>query len=137
MPTFSPGLDVVGPGLLAAVGATLAAGVIAVLVVVFVEGLVIRAFGLGGFGRALLLSLAMNVVSFIVGILFAILLTQINGWLWLVLGFALSVGVEGGVLALANHSRPGRALAAALVANLCTYIPIGLLLALGGGLFNA
>lgn len=137
MPTFSPGLDVVGPGLLAAVGATLAAGVIAVLVVVFVEGLVIRAFGLGGFGRALLLSLAMNVVSFIVGILFAILLTQINGWLWLVLGFALSVGVEGGVLALANHSRPGRALAAALVANLVTYVPIGLLLALGGGLFNA
>ena len=137
MPTYSPGLDVAGPGLLAALGATLAVGVIAFLVVVLVVGLVIRAFGLGSFGRALLWSLLMNIASFIVGLLFAGLLSQINPWVWLLLAFVVSVGVEGGVLALGRRARLSRALVAGLVANLATYVPMGLLIALGGGLLNA
>jgi hypothetical protein len=131
VPTYSFGLDVVGPGFFAVLGAGLAAIIVASVLIVLVEGLILRFMGWGPFGRALLSSLLMNVASFVVGLVYAPLLTQINGIVWVIGAFILSVLVEGGVLALTRKAPFQKAIWPVLVSNAVTYVPVAVLIVLG------
>jgi hypothetical protein len=129
--TYAVGLDVAGPGLLVALGAGLAGAVVAFFLIVLVEGLILRFMGWGPFGRALLSALLMNVASSLVGLFYAPLLTRINGLIWVLGAFILSVLVEGAVLAVTRKSPFARAAWAAVVTNVVTYIPVALLIVWG------
>ena len=131
MPTYSFGLDVVGPGFFALLGAGVAGILLASVLIVLVEALILRFMGWGPFGRALLSSFLMNLVSFVVGVLYAPLATQINGIVWVIGAFMLSVLVEGAVLAFHRKAPYGRALWPVLVSNVVTYVPIAVLLTAG------
>jgi hypothetical protein len=129
--TYAVGLDVAGPGLLVALGAGLAGAVLAFFLIVLVEGLILRFMGWGPFGRALLSALLMNVASSLVGLFYAPLLTRINGLIWVLGAFILSVLVEGAILAVTRKSPFARAAWAAVVTNVVTYIPVALLIVWG------
>ncbi len=131
MPTYAAGLDVAGPGLLAALGVGAAGVVLASALIVLVEGLILRFMGWGPFGRALLSALFMNLLSGVAGLLYAPLALQINGIVWVIGAYILSILIEGGVLALHRKAPFGRALWPVLVANTVTYFPIAALLLLG------
>jgi hypothetical protein len=117
--------------LLVALGAGLAGAVLAFFLIVLVEGLILRFMGWGPFGRALLSALLMNVASSIVGLFYAPLLTRINGLIWVLGAFILSVVVEGAVLAVTRKSPFQRAAWAAIVTNVVTYVPVALLILWG------
>ena len=131
MHTYAVGLDVAGPGLLVALGVGLAGAVLAFFLIVLVEGLILRFMGWGPFGRALLSALLMNVASSLVGLFYAPLLTRINGLIWVLGAFILSVLVEGAILAVTRKSPFARAAWAAVVTNVVTYIPVALLIVWG------
>ena len=131
MHTYAVGLDVAGPGLLVALGAGLAGAVLAFFLIVLVEGLILRFMGWGPFSRALLSALLMNVASSLVGLFYAPLLTRINGLIWVLGAFILSVLVEGAILAVTRKSPFARAAWAAVVTNVVTYIPVALLIVWG------
>jgi hypothetical protein len=75
--------------------------------------------------------LLMNVASSLVGLFYAPLLTRINGLIWVLGAFILSVLVEGAILAVTRKSPFARAAWAAVVTNVVTYIPVALLIVWG------
>jgi hypothetical protein len=131
VPTYSPGLDVAGPGLFALLGAGIAGTLIGGLLIVLVEALVLRFMGWGPFWRAFLSSCVMNLASFIVGVFYLGLLGRINGFVWVIGAYLLSVLVEAGVLALQRRAPFRRAVVPVVVSNLVTYLPVAALLAWG------
>lgn len=131
MPTYSAGFDVAGPGLFAALGAGIAGTLLGGLLIVFIEAVVLRLMGWGPLWRAFLSSCLMNLASFVVGLFYLGLLGRINGIVWVIGAYLLSVLVEGGVLALLRRAPFGRAVVPAVVPNLITYVPIAALLAWG------
>jgi ABC-type nickel/cobalt efflux system permease component RcnA len=127
---LSPQLDVAGPGLLAVLGVGIGLAIVLLVVVVLVEAAVLRLVRWATFPRSVLASLLMNIASLVVG-LFFISLSFIHPVIWLLLAFALSVAIEGGVLVLMDRPHAGRGLGAALIANVVTYLPLAGLLAWG------
>ena len=123
--------DVAGPGLFAALGAGLFGAVVGVVLIVVVEALVLRFMGWGPFVQTVLSAFLMNLVSFVVGFFYLPLLGRINGLVWVLGAFILSVLVEAGVLALQRKAPYGKAVVPVLVSNVITYVPIGILLAWG------
>lgn len=128
---YSLGFDVAGPGLFVALGAGLAGALVGAVLIVLVEALVLRFMGWGPFGRAVVTSFLMNLASFVVGFAYLPLLGRINGLIWVVGAFILSVVVEAGVLAVQRKVPYGRAVAPVLVSNAVTYAPIAVLIGLG------
>lgn len=128
---FAPGFDVAGPGLFAALGAGLAGVALGLVLIVFVEGLILRFMGWGPFGRALLSSALMNLASSVVGIFYAPLLGALNGFAWVFGAFILSVLLEGLVLAVQRKVGFQRAVWPALVVNGLTYLPIAVVVVWG------
>lgn len=133
---YSLGYDVAGPGLFVVLGAGLAGAVVGAVLIVLVEALVLRFMGWGPFGRAVLSSFLMNLASFVVGFLYLPLLGRINGLIWVIGAFLLSVLIEAGVLALHRKLPYGRAVVPALVSNAVTYAPIAVLIGLGATLLG-
>jgi hypothetical protein len=117
-------------------GAGLAGAVVGAVLIVLVEALVLRFMGWGPFGRALVSAFLMNLASFVVGIFYLPLLGRINGWVWVIGAFILSVLVEAGVLALHRKVPYGRAMVPVLVSNAVTYAPIAVLIGLGATLLG-
>jgi hypothetical protein len=126
------------------------AGVVLVFIIALVEAVVLRLLRWAGFWRSLLDSFVMNLVSTLVGLVlnaFAADFYQSCGYSpdrggrfcdWLVsprsllaLAWLLSVLVEGGVLLLLRRHSARQTWLAALAANIASYVPIALLLALG------
>jgi hypothetical protein len=134
--TYSAALDVAGPGLFAILGASAAGALLGSVLIVLVEALVLRFMGWGPFGRALLSSLLMNLASFVVGVFYAALALQVNGWVWVIGAFILSILVEAGVLALTRKAPFKRAAGPVLVSNIVTYVPIAVLLAVGASVIG-
>jgi hypothetical protein len=134
---FAVRWDVAGPGLFAALGAGAAGIVLGSLLIVFVEALVLRFMGWGPFGPALLTAFLMNLVSGLAGLLYAPLVLQINGIVWVIGAFILSVLIEGGVVALQRKVPYSRALWPVLVSNIVTYIPIAVLILAGVAFLGA
>jgi hypothetical protein len=123
--------DVAGPGLFVALGAGLAGAVVGAVLIVLVEALVLRFMGWGPFMKALLSAFLMNLASFVIGFLYLPLLGRINGIVWVLGAFILSVLVEAGVLALQRKSPFGKTAVPVLVSNAVTYAPIAVLMGLG------
>lgn len=136
MLAFAPGWDVAGPGTFVALGAGIGGVILGSVLVVLVEGLVLRFMGWGPIPRALLSSFLMNLVSGAVGLLYAPLVFQINGIVWVIGAFLLSVIIEGGVLAWHRKSPYRRALVPVLISNSVTYIPIAVLILAGAAVFG-
>lgn len=137
MLVLSPGWDVAGPGLFAALGAGVAGIVVGAILIVLVEGVILRFMGWGPFGRALLSAFLMNLVSALAGLLYAPLVFQINGIVWVIGAFILSVLIEGGVLAWHRKAPYRRALLPVLVSNVVTYVPIAVLVLAGAAFLGA
>jgi len=127
-----PGLyDVGGPGLLAVIyGAGLAVLCLVTLVVILVEAGVLALLKWRPFGRSLLASLVMNLVSTLVGFLPGVIysLNQQPGMgfmlLWLFAAWALSVVIEGLILSAFNREAGRQNWLAALLTNLVSYLLI-------------
>jgi hypothetical protein len=130
-------LDVVTP---TAVFAILGLGVTALcfvsILVVLLEASVLWKRGWGTFRRAFLDSLAMNVVSVLIG---AVILIPLAPLFLLIIAFALSVLIEGGVLTMLKRHPVREVWQATLAANAASYLGwLLLFLAVGGleGLLN-
>ncbi len=137
MPLLSPGWDVAGPGLFAALGAGVGGIVVGAVLIVLIEAVILRFMGWGPFGAALRSAFAMNVVSALAGLLYAPLVFQINGIVWVIGAFILSVLIEGGVLAWHRKTPYRRALLPVLVSNVVTYVPIAVLIIAGATFLGA
>ena len=137
MPNLAPAWDVAGPATLAALGAGLGGVIVGSVLIVLVEALILRFMGWGPFGRALLSAFLMNLVSGAVGVLYAPLVFQINGIVWVIGAFILSVLIEAGVLALHRKAPYRRSLLPVLVSNVVTYVPIAVLIMAGAVFLGA
>jgi hypothetical protein len=131
VPPYLVGLDVAGPGLFAVLGAGVAGALLGGVLIVLAEGVVLRFMGWGPFGKALLSSCLMNLASFIVGLFYLPLLGRINGILWVIGAYVLSVVVEATVLGLTRKAPFQRAVVPVLFSNTVTYLPIAALLSWG------
>jgi hypothetical protein len=127
--TYIPMADVVvGPVFWLA--GLMAAGVLLVMIVLL-EGVVLRLLNWASFGRSLWDALLMNLGSAVPGLLVA--LAGISGilvdmtWIGFLVAFLLSAAIEGGILMLLKRRPRGETWRAALLANLVSYLAFGLL----------
>jgi len=127
-------LDVAGPGAVAFLGGTLVVGVVLFVLVVVVEAVVLTVMKWGRFRRSLLASFLMNVVSTIAGVFVVGIALTVGGPAWLLLTFVASVVLEGGVVVVMDRAQARRGLAACVIANVVSYLPVGCLLILTGTL---
>ncbi len=110
------------------------------LMIVLVEAVVLRLLQWGTFGRSLLDAFLMNLASTLIGCAVPIILLATDNvpgvLLGLVGGWALSVGIEGGVLALINANRkterrPARQIwLASLLANAASYVMLAVFISM-------
>ena len=116
----SPIFDVAGPGvLLLAGGIFFAVFSIGTLVI---ESLALWLLKWGSFGRSLLASFLMNLVSTLAGfILLAFSFLIGNFYILFVVGYLLSILIEGGVLMLMKKDAARQNWIASLVANTASY----------------
>jgi hypothetical protein len=142
-----------------AIGPTILFGGLAVGLAVFLPILIVEALALwrlkwGTFGRSLLDALLANFVSAIFGLAFFTVFYAVSfqcqriptddgqhsiqscDWtispiLWFVVMIALSLAIEGGVLALLKRHPSRQTWVAALVANAASYLLLGVLAVLG------
>lgn len=121
-------LDIAGPATIAARQLTSGEGVLLLIVIVLLEAFVLRAMKWGNFRRALIASTVMNAVTTVLGFFLLDLLDVIDPLFGLLLGWALSVGLEGGMLLLLNRGRARANWLGALVANTASYILLAILL---------
>jgi hypothetical protein len=119
--------DVAGPGLIIAAGVGLGLAVAGFAAIVLVEAGVLAALRWNRFGRSLVASLLMNVVTTLVGLFVAGLIFTFGSAAWLLLSFVASVLIEGAVLVLLDRPKTRLGLLGALLANVVTYIPLALL----------
>lgn len=134
----------------------LALGIMVFIPILLIEGLALWALKWGTFGRALLDALIANLASTLFGLVFFTLFytasfqcqrvptadgqhtIQQCDWtispaLWFVAMAALSIAIEGGVLLLLKRHPARQTWIAAVVANVASYVLLGLL-ALAGAL---
>ncbi|MFU8773980.1 MAG: hypothetical protein ACNA8H_16365, partial [Anaerolineales bacterium] len=98
-------------------------GLFAFLVVLLLlETLVLVLVKWAGFGKALLAALFMNLVSTIIGLILDFTLWDWQLWWVILIAFAASVIVEGGVLMLMKQTTPRLNIIAAVAANLASYL---------------
>ncbi|MBE0408837.1 MAG: hypothetical protein IBX69_03805 [Anaerolineales bacterium] len=98
-------------------------GLFAFLVVLLLlETLVLVLVKWAGFGRALLASLLMNLISTILGVILDLTLWDWQLWWVILIAFAASVIVEGGVLMLMKQTTFRLNIIAAVAANLASYL---------------
>jgi hypothetical protein len=121
--------DVAGPGLLVALGAGVAGGLLFLVIAVLLEAAMLVLVRWGKFRRALVGALVANLVSFTAG-LFAVGFVLYQPVLWLAITFTASVVIEGAVLLLFNRPARWRNWLGSLVANVASYVPIAIVLAL-------
>ncbi len=116
----SPVFDVAGPGvLLLAGGIFFAVFSIGTLVI---ETLALWLLKWNSFGRSLLAAFLMNLVSTVFGfVLFGLSIFGVNFYVIFLLGFFLSVLIEGGVLMLMKKGAARQNWIASLVANAASY----------------
>ena len=98
-------------------------GLVAFLaILLLLETLVLVLIKWAGFGRALLAALVMNLVSTIIGVILDFALWDWQIWWVILIAFAVSVMVEGGVLMLMKRTAPRQNFIAAVAANLASYL---------------
>ncbi|HXF64916.1 MAG TPA: hypothetical protein VNK95_25035 [Caldilineaceae bacterium] len=121
--------DAAGPALLVGLGviAALALGVI-----LLVEALILWRLGWANFWRSLAGALVANIASSAVGLIFVVFQPP-SVIVFLVLSFVASVVVEAGVLMLFKRNAVAENWRASLIINVISYVLVGLLLALAGG----
>ncbi|MBA3531249.1 MAG: hypothetical protein H0T73_04925 [Ardenticatenales bacterium] len=119
MNSYSSLWDVVAP---TAIFALLGLGVTALcfssLLVVLIEAAVLWKMGWGTFRRSFLDSLGMNVLSVLLG---AVILIPLAPLFLLIIAFALSVLIEGGVLTMLKRHPVRETWTGALAANAASY----------------
>src|SRR5262245_43992794 len=100
-------LDIAGPATIAARQLTSVEGVVLLVVIVLLEAFVLRALRWGNFRRALIASILMNAVTTLLGYILLGLLDAFGPLPGLLLAWALSVALEGGILLAFNrgHAR--------------------------------
>jgi hypothetical protein len=106
------------------------AALVVLTLAILSEAVVLWLLSWGSFSRSLLDAFLMNVASTVPGIGLAIagLITGIASVGFLVVTWAVSVGVEGGVLLLLKRHPAPVTWRAALLANLVSYSALGLLI---------
>jgi hypothetical protein len=120
--------DIAGPATIAARQLTSAEGVVLLIVIVLLEAFVLRAMKWGNFRRALIASVLMNGVTTLLGFVLLGLLDVTGIPFGLLLGWALSVGLEGGILLALNRGRARANWLGVLAANTASYILLAILL---------
>ena len=121
-------LDIAGPATIAARQLTSVEGIVLLVVIVLLEAFVLRAMRWGNFRRALIASVLMNGVTTLLGFLMLNLLDLTGVLFGLLLGWVLSVGLEGGILISLNRGHARANWLGALVANTASYILLAILL---------
>ena len=121
-------LDIAGPATIAARQLSSAEGLFLLVAIVFLEAFVLRAMKWGNFRRALIASFLMNAVTTLLGYFLLGLLDVIGPLPSLLVGWALSVGLEGGILLALNRGRARANWLGALAANTASYILLAILL---------
>lgn len=118
-----PAFDVAGPGIVLFVAGMgiLALCVVSTLIIVL-EALVMFLLKWGTFWRSLLASFVMNLVTTLLGV--GVMFLVSNPYLALLVGFVLSVLIEGGVLMLFKREAARSNWIAALAANAASYLLI-------------
>lgn len=119
--------DVVGPATMAARQLTSGEGALLLVIIILFEAFVLRAMRWGNFRRALIAAGVMNAVTTVLGFFLLGLLDSIGPLLGLLLGWALSVGLEGGILLALNRGRARANWLGAFAANSATYILLAVL----------
>jgi hypothetical protein len=133
---YSTSFDIAGPGVVvAAVGGGLLVLCIATGFIIGLESLVLWRLRWGGFKRALLAGFMMNIATTILGI-GVVPFTLSLGLAGLLIDFALSILVEGGILMLFKRGVVCENWVAALVSNIASYILVILPLYLFFGLLG-
>lgn len=119
--------DIAGPATVAARELTSLEGGLLIAVIILLEAFVLRAMRWGNFRRALIASVAMNVVTTLLGYFLLGLLDVVGPLVGLLLGWALSVGLEGGLLLVLNRGHARANWLGALAANIASYILLAVL----------
>ena len=119
---FAPILDVISPQMmLVTCGLGIAALFLLTLVIALVEGVVLTLLKWNPFLRALLIAALMNILSSLAGAVLLVFL-QDTPIIWLVIGFLLSVVIEGGVMTRFPPRLGWRTWLFAFIANLASYL---------------
>ncbi len=124
MPLF----DIAGPASIAARELGSWGGAFLLIVIVFLEAFVLRALKWGNFRRALIASAVMNAVTTLLGVFLIGWLDTFGPLLGLLLCWALSVGIEGGLLLALNRGRARANWLGSLAANTASYILLAVML---------
>src|SRR5262245_33849083 len=120
--------DIAGPSTIAARQLNSGEGLILLIVIVVLEAFVLRAMKWGNFRRALIASILMNALTTLLGYFLLGLLDVIGPLPGLLVGWALSVVLEGGILLALNRGRARANWLGALAANTASYILLAILL---------
>ena len=120
---------------MAAAGVSLLGLCFITLIVILLESLVLWRLGWGLFKRALLAAFVMNIATSVLGVAVVPFTLQLRFW-GLLIDFALSVLVEGGVLMFFKRGAARENWIAALAANSLSYLLVMLPLYLFFGLFQ-
>lgn len=120
--------DVAGPSTIATRQLTSGEGLLLLAAIVLLEAFVLRSMRWGNFRRALVASVLMNAVTTLLGFFLLGLLDVIGPLFSLLLGWVLSVGLEGGILLAFNRGRARANWLGALAANTASYILLAILL---------
>lgn len=124
--------------ILLGIGLLLAAGYFLLVIVLF-EAILLRALKWARFTSCLLNSFIVNLVSLFAGYLISRVLVAVTGieiaefiseylWIYLVITWAVSILIEGGLLSTRNDRGLGPNMIIALVINTASYIPNGFIL---------
>jgi hypothetical protein len=115
-------LDVAGPGTVALLlGGSLLALCLLTMLIALIEATAMVALKWGAFRQAIIASLVMNLASTILGAVLLIIFPHPPFW-GLLIAWALSTLVEGGILMAFQRGAPGKNWRAALIANLASYL---------------
>jgi hypothetical protein len=123
-------LDVIGPGIVVALGVGGAVAAMLLVVVVVVEAVILRLMRWGTLWRSLRASFVMNLVSGVAGV-FIVGAAVLGGVpAWVLVTYVLTLVLEGAVLMLFKRGHVRQNVLAVLVANTVTYVPLGVLYAI-------
>ncbi len=129
-----PVMDLIGPemlilGFLGMGILGLLVGIFVIAIIVFLEGLIYYVFKWNTFWRSVLDSLYANLCSAILGgipaIALGITLSNLR-WIGLLVGFVASILIEALLLTLLKRQKPGKVWLVVAIANIASYLLIGL-----------
>jgi hypothetical protein len=132
---YSPFFDLALPGLIYAAAGGMLAIIFAAVIIVLIESIILWRLRWGSFARSMLAGFVMNFATSVLGLGLIAALLYLGYW-GLLIDFAISVLVEGGILMLFKRGAARENWKATLIVNAASYLlvilPMYLLLGLLG-----